>query len=178
MKQKNLLGLLFIALVIISASCKKSGANSASDSYLKIKMNGTWITYKNALGELGPDLGNASKTDLGLTATSDDSKNVFDFTVQINGSNFTTGVYDSDNPAYLTDVSILTGAGTAGMANFMIDDAPGRTPSKYLITISSITSTQIKGTFTGNYLYNSSGSGTSADILDITEGEFSVKRIR
>ncbi|HEY5371912.1 MAG TPA: hypothetical protein VIJ75_23260 [Hanamia sp.] len=54
---------------------------------------------------------------------------------------------------------------------------PGR--FYYIVTITSITPTQIKGTFTGNYLYDDSNSDDpDGGIVNITEGEFQVKRVR
>ncbi len=60
-----------------------------------------------------------------------------------------------------------------------ITDAPDKDPSKYIVNITSITPTQIKGTFTGNYLYdNFSSDDPDGGIVNITEGSFQVKRVR
>ena len=60
-----------------------------------------------------------------------------------------------------------------------INDAIDNDPSKYTVNITSITPTQIKGTFTGNYLYSTSNSyDPDGGIVHITEGEFQVKRVR
>ncbi len=72
-------------------------------------------------------------------------------------------------------MSIILQNGSS-FSNYDISDAPGMLPSKYIFNITSITTTDITGTFTGNYLYDSFGS--SASTLDITEGEFNVKRVR
>ena len=61
--------------------------------------------------------------------------------------------------------------------HFANEDKNSLAPSKFTINITSITAEVIKGTITGNYLYDSFGSGGS-DIMLVTNGEFRVKRIR
>lgn len=166
--------LLLISLVasIVLASCKKG--NDTPDSYLKLKINGAWVTWKSALGELGPDLADPSKTDLGLTATDDAQKDIFDFTIQVDGNNFQTGTYMSDNPAYLMVMSYYRDANAANSNFFDIATAPSMPESKFIINITSITSSHIEGNFNGNYLYDS----FDDVMLGLTEGEFRVRRIR
>ncbi len=76
----------FPVLAVSTFSCSKK-SDSSGDSYVKFKLNGEWVTY-DGLGELGPDLGNATLTDLGVTGTSKDRKNTFDISIQIKGSDF------------------------------------------------------------------------------------------
>ncbi|HUR12448.1 MAG TPA: hypothetical protein VM012_13820, partial [Flavitalea sp.] len=147
------------------------------DSYVKFKKNGTWVTY-TALGELGPDLADASKTNFGVSATSNDQDVSFDISIQVDGNNFATGVYNSDNTSYWTVIGLFTGFKTGDMQHYDITEAPGRAPSQYQVTVTSITANELQGTFTGNYLYNYFGNGTSADVVEITEGSFKVKRVR
>lgn len=178
MKLQNPLRLLFLFLAVSTFSCSKK-SDSSGDSYVKFKLNGEWVTY-DGLGELGPDLGNATLTDLGVTGTSKDRKNTFDISIQINGSDFKTGLYASDQyPDYQLLVDYLVNPDPNTMKYYEIDDALGLAPSKYTVHISSITPTQIKGTFTGNYLYDNFSSGDpDGGIAYITEGQFQVKRIR
>ena len=157
--------------VFLFLSCKK---NNDSDYYVKLKINGNWVTWTTVAGELGPDLGNSTKTDFGVTANDDSQQNVFDFTIQIDGSNFNTGTYTSDNPSYLMVVDYLKDANTPNMKLYQIADATGRPSSKYTINVTSITSTELRGNFTGNYLTEINTDQT----IDITEGEFKVRRIR
>lgn len=177
MRNKLFCTLLLSGLLICFVSCKKDSADANPDSYLKFKKNGTWVTYSHALGELGPDLYNSAKTDFGVSAFSDDMTEIFDFTIQIDGSNFTTGTYSSDNyPTHYVNFSFITGANTSNMHNFEIDDGLANETSKYIIRVTSITPTHLTGTFTGNYLYDNFADDSG--ILRITEGEFNVKRIR
>ena len=167
-----------MAFILLFASCKKDSTDSNS-SYVKFKKNGEWITYK-ALGELGPDLGDATLTDLGVTGYSDDKKNGFDITIQVKGTAFNTGSYSSDNyPDVYMPISYSENPDASTVKYYDIEDALNMPPSKYVVNISSITSTTITGTFTGNYLYDSfSADDADGGIVKITEGEFQVKRVR
>lgn len=172
MRFKRTRAIMFLLTVLAFISCKKdsSGTNSNTDYYVKFKMNGNWVTWKTVAGELGPDLADASKTDFGVTANDDAQKNVLDLSVQVDGSTFNTGSYDSDNGNYWVVISFLKDANTATMKYY---DLSG-TSSKYIVNVTSITSTELRGTFTGNYLYDN----FDQESLPITEGEFFVKRIR
>lgn len=178
MKKFTFSSLLLVALILLFASCKKDPADSNS-SYVKFKKNGEWITYK-AVGELGPDLFTASLTDLGVTGYSDDQKNSFDITIQIDVTTFNAGTYSSDQyPDVYMLIDYSENPDPSTIKYYEIDDALNMPPSKYTVIISSITSTTIKGTFTGNYLYDSSyDDDADGGIVKITEGEFQVKRIR
>ena len=168
--KKSVLTLLIVLLIL--AGCKKD--SNDSDYYAKLKINGNWVTWKTAAGELGPDLANPAKTDFGVTANDDALQTIFDFTIQIDGANFNTGTYSTDNLNYWVVVNYMTNANTANMKLYDVADATGRPASKYVINVSSITSTELRGTFTGNYLYDQ----TNDQTVDITEGEFKVRRVR
>ena len=171
--------LLLLSLVLLTFSCKKdSTSKTNSDSYVKIKKNGTWVTYAG-LGELGPDLGNASLTDLGVSGSSSDGKEVFNIDIQMDGSTVNTGTYSSDvYTPYNVDVSLTTSVGS-DLKSYDVEDALNMPAAKYIINITSITTAQITGTFTGNYLYDDFSSGDpDGGVLPITEGEFKVRRVR
>ncbi|MEP6950627.1 MAG: hypothetical protein ABI863_15185 [Ginsengibacter sp.] len=176
---KTLRNLLLLFLICIAFSCKKDSHSDSNDSYVKIKKNGTWITY-TGLGELGPDLGDNTKTDLGVSGSSTDMKEAFNIAIQLNGSNFTTGNYSTDvfDPYYAL-VSLTLNPDPSTLKAYDVEDATGKAPSKYTISVTSITTTQIKGTFTGNYLYDNFSSGDAdGGVVEVTEGQFQVKRIR
>ncbi len=137
--------------------------------------NGAWINYPTTAGELGPDLLNGSLIDLGIRGQTANSDEIFDLTIQVNGTTFSPGIYNSDNSNYQTAFSLMLVSGS-NMSHFEIDDAPGMSSSKYTVNITLITADAITGNFQGNYLYDSFGSTSS--VTNITEGEFHVKRIR
>lgn len=172
--------LLLLVVVLLVASCKKdTDTKDSNSSYVKFKLNGDWVTYK-WLGELGPDLGDATLTDLGISGYSDDQKNTFNISIQINGTNFTTGTYLSDQyPLYRVVVSLFLRPEPSTGKYYQIENALDKDPSKYTVKINSITPSQIKGTFTGNYLSSiSNQNDPDGGVIYVTEGEFQVKRIR
>ena len=175
MRSRQIKTIVLLLAIFSFCSCKKDSSGSNSGNYyVKFKLNGSWVTWKTVAGELGPDLADPSKTDFGVTANDDAQKTVLDISIQIDGSNFTTGVYDSDNGSYWVVMSYLENANTANMKYFDISDATGQPASKYTITVTSITATELRGTFSGNYLYDDLDQETKA----ITEGEFVVRRVR
>lgn len=176
LKTRSLLqGLLMAGIVLFAFSCKKD-SNADSGSYVKIQKNGTLINYAVTAGELGPDLADPNFTNLGVTASTTDGKEIFDITIQVAGTNLSTGTYNSDDANGYAGVSVVTNDGS-GLHHFGIDQKSGMAIPKYTIIITSITTDFIQGTFTGNYLYDSFGNNGS-DIMLVTSGEFRVKRIR
>ena len=174
--KKLLLYSSVILLMISGVSCKKD--SDAPAYYFKFKLDGNWVTYKTVAGEYGPDLADPNFTDLAVTAWSDDQKDIFSLAIQVDGPNLPTGTYDSDNPDYWTPIDWMTGANTAAMRAFHISDEPTMAPSKYTITITSITDTELRGSFTGNYLYDDMATDPNDAVRLITEGEFVAKRYR
>lgn len=171
MKFRSLKTLVLLLAVFSFFSCKKS---SDTNYYVKLKINGNWVTWKTVIGELGPDLGDPTKTDFGVTANDDAMKDVFDISIQVDGSTFNTGSYDSDITTYQVLISYTKDATGASAKYFDIEDAGTGTPSRYLVSVSSITGTTLKGTFTGNYLFDF----VSGESMNITDGEFYVRRAR
>jgi hypothetical protein len=164
--------LLVLLLSATFISCKKD-KNDGPAYYVKLKINGNWVTWKTAAGELGPDLSDGTKTDFGITANDDNLQDIFDITIQVDGSSFTTGTYSSDNPSYLTYVSYAKQV-TSSSSYYDIETGDGLPESKYTIHVTSITDNELRGSFAGNYLYD----GFGEQSLQVTEGEFVVPRIR
>ncbi len=165
------LKILLLLVAFSFFSCKK---NSDTNYYVKLKINGTWVTWKTVIGELGPDLANASKTDFGVTANDDAMKDVFDISVQVDGTAFNAGSYSSDNTNYLVVISYSKDLTGPNAKFYDIEDAPTGPSSKYTVNVSSITGTTLRGTFTGNYLFDF----VSGESMVITDGEFYVRRAR
>lgn len=64
--------LLLLSATVMLPACKK-GKKFNNNYYVKFKINGTWVTWTNVLGEFGPDLADGSKTNLGITAQNDNN---------------------------------------------------------------------------------------------------------
>lgn len=174
--KKTLHFTLLIAILLITGlnSCKKESNNDTSNGseyYLKFKKNGNWITWKNALCELGADLDDNTKTDFGFQGASDDNAEGFGISFQVEGASIPQGTYHSDDYFMPIDYTISQNNHTTWYS----DHTSGEPASSYSVTLSSINSTTIKGSFTGNFLVNDDD---DADKLNITEGEFFLKRIR
>jgi hypothetical protein len=176
--KKLLLYSLMAVLLVSGYSCKKNDSDDTPAYYMKFKLAGNWITYKNAISNYGPDLSDPSLTD--LVVNGDDGKDVLSLAIQVNGSTIPSGTYDTDNSNYWATID-WTVNGTNGPRVYDVDDAPTMPPSKYILKITSITETEIRGTFTGNYLYDYWANDPD-DLTDamrqITEGEFVAKRIK
>jgi len=136
-------------------------------------MNGTLVTNTRLnYAWLKPNAPtNPSQIMFMLVSNSNDLKDVLGFTIQRNGS-LPVGTYNSwDDPVHFI-VDYFQDNTAPNEKDFTIGNAPGNPASTFTIVLTSITSTEIKGTFTGNYLYDYVGHGT----ISITEGEFCVKR--
>ena len=170
---KNRTKFLTLALLVLTIllSCKKE--SSENSYYVKFKMNGQWISYTKVVGELGPDLADNTKTDFGLTGNNSTSSEVFDISIQVDGTNLPTGTYNSD--AYFMPIIYVKNANTPSMVSYSLGSATGKPDSYYEVTLTSITDKVIKGHFTGNYLENDF---TDDEIVEITEGDFVIPRIR
>ncbi len=157
-----------LSVIVSLYSCKKESSGTTSgSSYLKLKQNGIWVTYA-AVGELGPDLGDATYTDFDVVTQDAAPKGQFSMAVQVHSTSLPVGTY----PGTSIDYSYVDAASSLHLFS-MYDMAPTRTDyPAFTIHLTSITSTRLKGTLTGNYLYNSSDD----EIITITEGEFDVLR--
>jgi hypothetical protein len=172
--KKLLLYFSFAILIVTSFSCKKDDVNTGS--YFKIKVDGNWKTYTNAIAEYGPDNADPSLINIVVNGYNNDHKELVSFHVQRGGS-LSTGTYHYDNQSYWIGLDWFTDFNTNDMRNFTIYSAPGMPEPTYSITITSITDTHIKGSFTGNYLYDSWSDDPQEGVRRVTEGEFVAKRI-
>ena len=172
MKTNSLRILALLLAAFTFFSCNKN--KDDNDYFVKLKIEGNWVTFKTVMGEKGPDLSDPSYTNVGITANDDAMKDVFDIAIQVDGPDFPVTTYDSDNMTYQLIMSYTKDAVTPNFKHFDIRPSDGRPNSRYLVTISSITDTEIRGSFNGNYLHDYQ----SDTDMNITEGEFFVKRIR
>ena len=173
--KKSLLFPLLIVFVFTTGliGCKKDSNKDTpgTEYYLKFKKNGNWITWKNALCELGTDLDDNTKTDFGFQGTSDDNAESFGISFQVEAASIPQSTYNSDDYFMPVDYTISQNNHTTWYSAH----TSGEPASSYSVTLSAINSTTIKGSFTGNFLVNDDD---DSDKLNITEGEFFLKRTR
>jgi hypothetical protein len=170
MKRNTKLFFLLFLFATILSSCQKD-SSSDSNYYFKFKMNGNWITWKDALADLVTQSG---QTEFSLSSRNEGATEYIYMLINPNnGGNLVPGIYTPDNS--LLKVSYVKHLNAVDFTNYS-DDAFGSPPdTRYEITITSITDKTINGTFKGNYLTNDFDDN---DKLNIPEGEFSLQRIR
>ncbi len=172
-KTTSLYLLLFCSLCFSFSSCKKDSTKENNDSeyYVKLKIDGSWVTWTNGLAELGPDLDDNTKTNFSFVGNSPDGNQMFGISFQVDGTSISQGTYSSDD--YFMPIDYTTGSGS-NMKWYSMQTH--KTPySSYTITLSAITNTTIKGHFNGNFLVNDLDEN---DNISITEGDFFLRRIR
>jgi len=173
MNKKIIFSFFIFAICAFTFSCKKK--DSVSPFYIKIKKNGTWSTWtKHVKGYLGPDGFDPTFVDLGVTGENNDGSERIDITLQQSGTSFSTGTYDTSVTSPVTTSILYTTRLTATTNAYDTDTSNGVDVPRYLVNITSITPTTIEGTFTGNLLV----SVFDDTILEVTEGEFKVERIK
>jgi hypothetical protein len=185
--------LVFICFVVYLHSCSKkdvSGTTNSSTYYIKFKLNGTETDYNS--GAFGSILYSASagvytgfiaayydvnaglKNAIAITITSNDPIKVNKAykdpgkSVQKNGdttSQVTLNYYDNQAVGYLTLGLFVSPNGTIPVPGAVADGQ---------VTLTEISATDIKGTFSGT-IYKSTD-GSFQTYLRITDGEFFVKR--
>lgn len=158
-----------ILIIVLLSSCKKE---SSGNYYVKFKMNGNWITWKSVMGEIYTEPGSA-KSDFDFTSHNDASSETFGIAIQIDAASFATGTYTPDNS--FSDVVYTKKTSASDFEMYTGGGIMGGGDTRYEVTITSITSKEVKGHFTGTYLRNASD---DTDLLAITEGEFVVPRAR
>ncbi len=162
--------LYFSIICLVFASCKKDkNDTNSSDYYMSAKVDGVQKTYKNKT--IAVRLQADTIYSIGLNAYGDTTaKEQFFLGINQANKSITTGTYidagandlvvvGGYNPG-TTDETKLYGAG------LQVDNNPRLT-----ITISTLTMTNITGTFSGTY-YDDGGDG--ANIVAVTEGKFNL----
>lgn len=163
--------LLAFTLLSLTTSCKKNSDKTEDGYYLKFKVDGNWVSWTNALAELGKDLDDDTKTNFSFQGTSADMKQSFGISFQVDGASIGTGTYSSNDYFMPVDYVVTNGSSTTWYS----DKDGGEPYSLYSVTLNNITETTIRGSFTGNFLADDS---EDENIIAITEGEFYLKRIR
>jgi hypothetical protein len=171
MKPRIVSSFLYVIIAcLLFISCKK---DKDVEHYFKVKINGNWVTYNIALAELGPDLMDDTKTNFLASGRSDDQKTIFDITFQVDGSNsIGTGTYVYGDVVMIFHHMVdFGGPNFKSYADSWLDPNP---EPHFTVTLSSIDEKTIRGSFTGNYLVED----FTDEVINVTEGEFVLQRIR
>lgn len=166
----NFLLLAFFIIAIVS--CKKNSPNNGK-YYVTFKVNDTLINWtKYIFVDIGPDQADTSQLTLDFNSTSNNMDTAFFIDLTIGGKTIPASTYiyshNYNDTVLYTDYNL--GNNDPTKPDFDIEDVGGMPPPTFSLTITSITSTEVKGTFTGNYLA-SYASGPPV-TLSITDGEF------
>jgi len=165
---------LFLAVFfsfLFFSSCRKPKADTSPKYYVKYKLNGSLVTNTGSNHIwLQPNGTDPSKTDLMLVSTTNDFKHTLGISIQKNGS-IDPGTYQFGSGSYILIADYFQDQGTANEKDYSVENAPGNPPCVFSITLTSITTADGRGTFTGNYFY-----GGPNETITITDGEFWVRR--
>jgi len=162
---KNYLKPIFAVAIIFSfLSCRKT--NSDSTFFLKAKIDEKWVSYSDAHFFINPDPSDPNKIDLLVYAGNylDNINIAMQSSAPITAGEFTT----SDSlSSYHMYINLFKDNGqyiqTYGSSTSGASDQP-----HYVLTITSYSENEIRGTITGNYLYDSH----DGVPINFTEGEF------
>jgi hypothetical protein len=171
---KKILTNFFLATFFIIAitSCKKNSTSNGK-YYVTFKVNDTLIKWTNHIFvDIGPDQADTSQITLDFNSTSNNMDTAFFIDLTIGGKKIPAATYtysyNFNDTVLYTDYNL--GNNDPNKPDYDIEEVGGMPPPTFLLTITSITATEVKGTFTGNYLA-SYASGLPV-TLSITDGEF------
>ena len=158
---KKLLLVFLTAFVLFSCEKEKNASTSSSASgayHLTAKFNGTLIDFSASLAAekyLDPSNGYTISV-LGIGGTTNSSLPSFDFIIQ-SDSEIKAKTYNESSDGMLVSYSDK---------NFNTYDED----DQFTITISSITNTEVKGTFAGKMIKSG-----SMEVINVTDGSFKAK---
>ena len=161
-----------ILLTLLSfAACNKKEVLQSPNYEVVLKKDGVKETFVLQHSSIQPSATIQGKTNFMFVAVSNDQKHHFAITIQVNGS-FKTGIYQSGNSDYTVITDYFKNVGQTNEKDYTIDHAPSMPNSSFTVNITTIDEQQIKGTFSGNYLYDR----LNNELIVVSEGNFTVKR--
>ncbi|MGN6401744.1 MAG: hypothetical protein ACTHMD_14910 [Flavisolibacter sp.] len=172
---KRLIRPAFFLLMLCSLffiGCKKDSSGE-STYYVKFKMDGNWITWNRALGEVGNDPADPGRTQFSLSAQNAASTELLNIGVTVNSGSLATGTYSTDNS--FMALSYMKNTNTQNITSYTGGGFLGGGDTRYEVTITAVTDKVVKGSFTGTFLRNTAD---DTDVVNITEGEFVLQRVR
>lgn len=172
MNLKILFSFILLAGALCLSSCSQD--DEALPDYIRLKINGSWVRWTKGATEIDPQPPITQKTNFSLTGNNDSSSVIFFIGVEVDGSTLVPGTYSSDD--HLLPVSYgIVGAGNTFVKEFTSTGSiDGQPKPKYTLTIKSVTDQYVTGSFTGNVLIDEK----NKEVVEITEGEFMMPRLK
>jgi hypothetical protein len=166
------LALLLFSFFVFFYSCNKKEALQVNNYEMTLKKNGVSDTLTPYYCAIQANAITPSKTDFFLSARSKDNRVNFCIAIQVNGS-FMPGIYETINGSgnYPVIADYFLDQGQPSERDYTIDNAPNSPYGYFKVTITSIEGNVVKGTFSGNYLYDRSYN----ESIVVTEGSFIAK---
>jgi len=158
-------------LAAVLASCLFMSCNKEKEAryFIRFKVNGEWVYFTSA-GFLIQDSGNPDTRYISIAGRSKDLQTVF----LIGGempADPQPGTYDTENDAlefgYATEAGPNNNNETVYYTMYPVAGKPN---PHFVLHVTSMTETEIRGNFTGNYLADE-----EENFVDVTEGEFVVR---
>ncbi|MDP4150378.1 MAG: hypothetical protein Q8927_01300 [Bacteroidota bacterium] len=177
MKNISFLAVALFSLLTLSLSCKKSN-NAGSSYFITATINGTAKSFATM-----PFAHVATNLGITLVGISGGVSNTEPIDISVanipSGQPIVAGTYSDTSTSFVVEalyspkstsgVSYNGGSNEDGSNSGLGNSAPG---NHFKVVITSITSTEIKGTFGGNVYLNGDPAST---VLAITNGSFYVK---
>lgn len=170
--------ILSIAMIGMFASCKKS--SSSTPTGVSATIGGSNKNFSTLTAATKTNLGGFDEIVIMGEVASGTTASTIDITIanDLGGGvdSIVAGTYADSSTKFSVSVDYLTSSGSlplpySGGTNVDGSQSPASVPNHLVVTISSITSTSIKGTFTGNlYL----GGDATSTALAVTNGSFNL----
>lgn len=158
---------LFSALLagFLFISCNK---DKPAEYFIKFKVGDEYIKFTKAGFSYGPT-GDPDIYYVSIAGRSENKKDIFIVGVNL-PSDPQPGTYDSENDLLEIGYGINAGANDGDTEYYTMYPVTGRPNPHFILTITSRTETEIRGSFTGNYLADE-----EENFIEVTEGEFVAK---
>lgn len=164
--KKSLLFAIYILIVL--ASCKKNSSDAPANT-ISATIDGVTESFNtNAVAQIGT--GVRLNSNLSITGTNGSATGSDGMSITINSNNtIAKGNYTNSGNNNSGFTSILYSKGPFSFINpiIYVTDVNGTYPST--VTITSISSTNIQGTFSGNLVFRD-----GKTIKSVTDGKFNV----
>ncbi len=162
-----------IALLILLsiAGCKKKDLVEEKKYEVSFHRDGIKEEFSPFFCTIQPHTTMPGKTEFMLAAQSISQTDHLGITIVVTGD-LQVGRYESTTSNHTVTADYFKNVGLANERDYTIDHAPTTVNSAFTVDITGLDSKEVRGTFTGNYLYDRPNNESTI----ITEGNFVVKR--